>query len=178
MRIILFAIIVLAASSCTPTDATGSSLEPASSSSVDRSKQQNDEQQASHQDEVQGFLGLPDDVSRKIGDEYPESALRDITSISKVHSSTYDDYLRRKNEERIKAKELRNGHIYYAIEVVRHVPFPDGSGAYVTVTERYKAKLPREKQWFCEHNSASNKSINRSRFVFRRFSRRFLRCEN
>jgi hypothetical protein len=91
---------------------------------------------------AQGFLGLPDDAIRKVGDDAPESAVRDVTKITRVETTTYDEYLRLKKEGAIKAEEKRDGHVYYAIEARRDCPFPNGTSAWVFVTERYKAKLP------------------------------------
>ena len=89
-----------------------------------------------------GFLGLADDKSQKIGDASPDSALAAMTSITEVRLSTPAEYDRARAEGRIKTQETRDGYIYYAIEQTRHAPFPNGSSAYFTVTERFKAKLP------------------------------------
>jgi hypothetical protein len=92
-----------------------------------------------------GFLGLGDDQIRKIGDTSPDSALAAMTSITEVRLTTAAEYDRARAEGRIKAEETRNGYVYYAIEQTQHAPFPDGSSAYFTVTERFKAKLPDAK---------------------------------
>ena len=87
-------------------------------------------------------MGLADEASKKIGDDHPESALRDITSISQVDERSYEEYLRIKQSDRIHTEERRGGFIYYAVEEDRDVPFPDGSSAFVTVIERFKTKAP------------------------------------
>jgi len=87
-----------------------------------------------------GFLGLADDKSKKIGDDSPNSALAGMTSVTEVRLSTLAEYDRARAEGRIKTQETRDGYIYYAIEQTRHVPFPNGSSAIFTVTQRYKAK--------------------------------------
>ena len=88
-----------------------------------------------------GFLGLDDNQSRKIGDTYPDSSLADMTSITEVRLSTAAEYDLARADGRIKTQETRNGYVYYAIEQDRHRPFPNGSSAHFTVTERFKAKL-------------------------------------
>ncbi|MFM7182806.1 MAG: hypothetical protein ACKO2G_15265 [Verrucomicrobiales bacterium] len=91
------------------------------------------------------FLGIPDNESRKFGDSAPESAVADVTTITTVSESDYVDYEKAHREGRIKAQTKRDGYIYYAIEVSRDCPFPDGSSAWVEVTERFKAKIPQDK---------------------------------
>ncbi len=89
-----------------------------------------------------GFLGLADDASRKIGEHAPESALAGMTDITEVQVTTHDEYLKRKRNGKIVAKEVRGDFIYFAVERMLHASFPGGSGTYVNITERYKAKLP------------------------------------
>jgi len=88
-----------------------------------------------------GFLGLADDESQKIGGS-PNSALARMTSITEVRLSTMAEYDSARAKGRIKTQETRDGYVYYAIEQMRHAPFPNGTSAYFTVTERFKAKLP------------------------------------
>ena len=90
------------------------------------------------------FLGLRDNESCKVGDSAPESAVADVTTISTVSVSDYADYQNALHGGRIKAQGIRDGYIYYAIESRRDVPFPDGSSAWVDITERYKAKIPQQ----------------------------------
>lgn len=90
------------------------------------------------------FFGVRDDESRKVGDSTPESAVADVTTISTVSVTDYADYQKALQDGRIKSHDQRDGYIYYAIESRRDVPFPDGSSAWVDVTERYKAKIPQE----------------------------------
>jgi hypothetical protein len=90
----------------------------------------------------EGFLGLADDKSKKIGDGSPDSALAGMTSITEVRLSTSAEYDRARVERRIKTQETRHGYIYYSIEQTMHAPFPNGSSAYFTVTERFKTKMP------------------------------------
>ena len=92
-----------------------------------------------------GFLGLADDESKKIGDDSPDSALARLTSITEVRSSTPEEYERARADGRIKSQETRGGYMYYAVEQIRHAPFPNGSSAYFTVTERFKTKLPNQR---------------------------------
>lgn len=116
------------------------------------------------------FLGLPDNASRKVGDENPESELRDITKISEVISSKYSDYQRQKKAREIAAQQIRDGYVYYAIELLRHVPFADGRSAYITVTERYKARLPSRRLSSCTQSVTANRLIYYPRYRVRQFS--------
>ena len=59
-----------------------------------------------------------------------------------MQAAAYRNYLDSRNAGEIEAAEERNGYIYYAIRARRDVPFPNGTSAWVNVTERYKAKLP------------------------------------
>ncbi len=85
-----------------------------------------------------GFLGLPDNASRKIGDDSPDSAYKSIPTISEVQLRTYDDYLADKKFGRISTEEVRGDYLYYAALGGLHA----GNG-YFFVTFRYKAKLPK-----------------------------------
>jgi len=90
----------------------------------------------------EGFLGLADDASHKIGEHAPDSALAGVTDITEVQVVTHDEYLQRNRNGELVAEEVRGDFIYFAVEAMLHAPLPDGSGAYVDITERYKAKLP------------------------------------
>lgn len=91
------------------------------------------------------FLGLTEQQSRKIGENAPGSALSDVTDVTPVRPEKYERYLELKKAGKITAEDEHAGHIYFAIGVDYCRPFPNGSSAIVTVTERYKAVLPVEK---------------------------------
>ena len=82
--------------------------------------------------------------SLKIGDDAPESALHDITKITEVMTTTYDKYLEQKKDGGVKVGQVRDKYIYYAIDRNLCAGFPNGTSAFVTVTERYRAKIPTE----------------------------------
>jgi hypothetical protein len=86
---------------------------------------------------------LADDASRKIGEHAPDSALAGVTDITEVQVATHDKYVKRKRDGELVAEDVRGDFIYFAVEGMLHAPFPDGSGAYVNIIERYKAKLPK-----------------------------------
>ena len=88
------------------------------------------------------FMGLADDKEVKIGDEAPESALADITEITMVQMSPYKEYLNYKAEGRIIKEERRGRWLYWAVNLLKHVPFSNGSDAYFIVTERHKSEIP------------------------------------
>jgi hypothetical protein len=90
------------------------------------------------------FLGLPDDRSCTLGDEHPESALAGVETMTKVQEATYEDYLEKKKGGKVSAEQRRGRHVYFAVTQTRHVPFPNGSGAYLEVVERYKAPVPEQ----------------------------------
>lgn len=90
------------------------------------------------------FMGLPDDRSRKVGDEYPESAVADLETMTKVRHTTYAVYQEMKKEGSITAEQRRGRYVYFAVTQIRHIPFPNGSSAYVKVVERYKALVPEK----------------------------------
>src|SRR4030095_9416794 len=92
-----------------------------------------------------GFLGLADDESKKIGDDSPDSALARLTSSTEVRSSTPEEYERARAEGRIKSQETRGGYMYYAVEQMRHAPFPNGSAPYFSLHPRVTKKLPDER---------------------------------
>jgi predicted O-methyltransferase YrrM len=88
------------------------------------------------------FLDWPEDKGRKIGDEHPQSAVADFEDFTAVKPSTYEEYVRRKRGFQIRVESFRNGYVYYAIMTEIEVPFENAT-AWVFVTERYKAKLPK-----------------------------------
>jgi predicted O-methyltransferase YrrM len=92
------------------------------------------------------FLGWAEDKARKVGDEAPQSPAAWLEIVTTVKPSTYEEYNDRKRKGRITVESFREGHVYYAIQTDRDVPFPpseDGPvSAWFFVTERYKAKLP------------------------------------
>ena len=95
------------------------------------------------------FLDWPEDKRRTVGDEAPGSAVAAVENLTVVQPSTYEEYLRRRRMGRVTVESFRDGHVYYAIEDSRDVPFPPSQGgaasAWVMVTERYKARTPSAK---------------------------------
>ena len=94
--------------------------------------------------EADPFLGLPDDRSRKVGDEHPESALAGVETMTKVQEATYEDYLGHKKAGRIGTEQRHGRYVYFAVTQTRDVPFPNGSSAAVDVVERYKTPAPEQ----------------------------------
>jgi hypothetical protein len=92
--------------------------------------------------EPEPYLGLPDDRSRKVGDESPDSALANIEIMTKVQEVTYATFQEKKKAQLIRSEERRGRFVYFAVELIRHVPFPNGSSASISVVERYKAPVP------------------------------------
>ncbi len=89
------------------------------------------------------FLGTPETQERTL--DNGESPLRGVTVMTKVEQVDPDKYVAFKNEGKITAEERRGGVVYFAVRGVRHVPVAGGNeaaGAYVDVTERYKATVP------------------------------------
>ncbi len=99
----------------------------------------------------QPFLGIAEDRSRRIEEENPDidSGLRGITIMTEVQSSDYVTYLRLKKDGKVVKEESRDGFIFFAVEELRHAPLPAASGgagsAYITVTNRFKAPVPKDK---------------------------------
>jgi hypothetical protein len=98
------------------------------------------------------FLGVPEDRARTIEDEHPgvDSRLRGITTMTEVQSSDYATYSRYKKDGQIANEEVRGGFVYFAVKEPRHVPLAGGGaaadGAYITVINRFKAPLARDKR--------------------------------
>jgi hypothetical protein len=102
---------------------------------------------ASTQPVAPHFLGLPDDQSKKVGDDHPGVALADMEVITAVHNVTYAEYQRRKEDEGVAIAEKRGDHVYFAV-LHHRTPKVPGSDRTVTieVLERYKAPLPSENE--------------------------------
>jgi len=69
--------------------------------------------------------------------------------VSAVREADYATYLELKRNGRTKDEERRGDFVYYAVEDNRDVRFANPSpggpiSAWVTVTERYKARIPRQ----------------------------------
>jgi hypothetical protein len=98
------------------------------------------------------FLGVPEDRARKFEDENPglDSLLRGITTMTEVQSSDYATYSRYKKDCQIANEEIRGGFVYFAVKEARDVPLAGSGGAadgaYITVTNRFKAPLPKVKE--------------------------------
>ena len=88
------------------------------------------------------FMGVPEDKEVLIRDEVPESAIGDVPKITAVQAGDYQEYLRLKQQGKLVAEERRGQYVYYAIENDLCVPLGEAS-AMVTVTERYKARVPQ-----------------------------------
>ena len=89
------------------------------------------------------FLGFPEDRVRKMEDQNPETSLRGIVTMTEVQPTDHATYRRLKEQGKVIGEVRRGGEILFAVEESLHVPVgEEGDGAYVTVTERYKAPLP------------------------------------
>jgi hypothetical protein len=95
-----------------------------------------------------GFLGYPDDRTRRIEEEHPEvdRSLYGTVTMTPVEAATYDQYLRAKQEDRIVHEERRGAFVYYATE--REAPTPAApetsrsfASPFYKVTERFRAPL-------------------------------------
>jgi hypothetical protein len=98
------------------------------------------------------FLGVPEDRTRKFEDENPgvDSPLCGITTMTEVQPSDHVTYSRYKKGGRIANEEVRGGFVCFAVKEPRHVPLAGGGGAaggaYITVINRFKAPLPKDKE--------------------------------
>ena len=92
------------------------------------------------------FLDWPEDKRRTVGDEAPRSAVAGVENMTAVQPSTYEEYQQRKRMGRVTVESFRDGHVYFATEGSRNVPFVPSQGAaasaLVIVTERYRARIP------------------------------------
>lgn len=99
----------------------------------------------------QPFLGIADDRTRHIEEENPiiDSRLHGITTMTEVQSSDYATYLQLKKDGKVVQEETRDGFVFFAVEEQRHAPLPaaggGAGGAYITVTSRFKAPVPKDK---------------------------------
>jgi hypothetical protein len=99
----------------------------------------------------QPFLGVAEDRTRRIEEDNPEvdSRLRGITTMTEVRPSDYATYLQLKKDGRVAKEETRDGFVFFAVEDMRHAPLPAAGGgagsAYITVTNRFKAPIPKDK---------------------------------
>ncbi|MHC4250958.1 MAG: O-methyltransferase [Planctomycetota bacterium] len=95
------------------------------------------------------FLDWPEDRPRTVGDGSPRSAVADVVNLTAVQPSTYEKYQQQRRMGRVTVESIRDGYVYYAIEDRRDVPFAPSEGgavsAWVSVTERYKARIPAVK---------------------------------
>lgn len=95
------------------------------------------------------FLDWPEDRTRTVGDEAPHSAVADVENLTMVQPSTYEEYQQRKRMGRVTVESFRDGYVYFATEDSRDVPLTSSEGgavsAWVTVTERYRARIPAAK---------------------------------
>ena len=90
------------------------------------------------------FLGLPDDRSRKVGDDNPKSPIADVETMTKVQPATYADYQKAKKDGQVRDELRRDGQVYFAVRQARHVPLPGGVSASVEFVERFKAPIPAQ----------------------------------
>lgn len=95
------------------------------------------------------FMGYPENRAKRIEEENPrvDDYLRGIPTMTAVRELSYNDYLHALREDRIYTQQRRGEFIYWATREQLHTPLPPehaGSPAdpYITVTERYRAKLP------------------------------------
>jgi len=98
------------------------------------------------------FLGLPEESSRRIEDDNPrvDPRLRGIVTMTEVRLADHASYLEFKRAGKVSKEERRGGFVYFAVPEVLHVPFPAppggaAGGAYLTVTKRLKAPLPKDR---------------------------------
>ena len=91
--------------------------------------------------EREPFLGLPDDQSRKVGDENPRSPLAQVETMTVVQPATYADYRKQKEAKAVHAEERRGRFVYFAVRQTRHVAFPSGPSGSLEVIERFKAPV-------------------------------------
>ncbi len=92
------------------------------------------------------FLGLPEDEEKRI--DNPDSALHGVPKVTAVQSAEYHRYLELRRKGTIVKEERHGAFVYFAIESILHLPMPSAeagtaSGAYVNVTKRYKARIPK-----------------------------------
>ena len=99
--------------------------------------------------ETHDFLGVPENESRTIDQDNPEidSRLRGATTVTPVMVTDYATYRKLKEDGQVVHEEHQGRFVYFALSDVRHVPLPPAGpgaaeGAYLEVTERYKAELP------------------------------------
>ena len=97
------------------------------------------------------FLGIAEDRTRRIEEDNSDidSRLRGIATMTEVRPSDYATYLQLKKDSRVAKEETRDGFVFFAVEETRHAPLPAAAGgagsAYITVTNRFKAPVPKEK---------------------------------
>lgn len=96
------------------------------------------------------FMGVPEDQVQTIDQKNPQIdyRLRGLTVMTKVESVGYKKYDDWKRKGKIVKEERRGNVVYFAIRSNLHVPMATAgpgtaSGAYVDVTERYKALIPK-----------------------------------
>src|SRR5262245_48426717 len=95
------------------------------------------------------FLGVPEDSTRKIEDENPDidPRLHGVTTMTAVQPADYATYLRHKEGGKVAKEESRDGLLFFATEESVHVSLPAAGeaagGAYIKVTNRFKAPLPK-----------------------------------
>jgi hypothetical protein len=99
-------------------------------------------EQMSPQTNTALFMGLADNEEVKIGDEAPESALASIAKITTVQVRPYEEYVKYKATGKILREERHGPWLYWSVNVDRDVPFPNGTSAWCTVTERCKSEIP------------------------------------
>ncbi len=79
----------------------------------------------------------------------PRSAVADVENLTMVQPSTYEEYQQRKRMGRVTVESFRDGYVYFATEDSRDVPLTPSEGeaasARVSVTERYRARIPAAK---------------------------------
>ncbi|MBE3070624.1 MAG: hypothetical protein IMZ66_10365, partial [Planctomycetes bacterium] len=93
------------------------------------------------------FMGVPEYKTVHYEDDDPQTIFRGVPKLTAVHQTEYRNFLLAMREGRIVAQERRGTTMYFAVAVPRCVQFEDAPpdaarGAYVIVTERYKAKMP------------------------------------
>lgn len=97
------------------------------------------------------FLGYPENRARRLEEENPriDDALRDTVTMTEVRAADYASYLRLKEAGKIYREMHKDGFVYYAVRSQIHSPLPperptSPAEAYITVIERYKARIPQE----------------------------------
>ncbi len=90
--------------------------------------------------EPKSFLGLPETEHRD--HQIDGVTLTEITQVMRSDYKTYQDW---KQRGQVTKEEIKDGTLYYAIDVYRDLNFGGGRAALVIEVQRYKTAVPDEK---------------------------------